>query len=406
MDLEEMEIGLISSIRSLDDVSDLRLRGLKVDDFSFYPNIYDFICRHINDHEKLPSRKVLDVEFPEVEFEEATDDLGYLTECVINASIKRGAESAIGRGIDLLTQEDPNVAIDYLVGRLAGLKRVKKISKSYTDRDALKRYDLYIRKRKSTLAGEPLGIKTGLSALDARMIGWNPGNCILLIGYQGVGKSWYSLQMGIEGYLAKKKVLYLSPEMAVEDVEARWDTMLANRLDYELSNEAILYGRKLDQDEYKDFLEEASDRSDWITADSADGRPFDSESISALAEEYDPDLLIIDGLYLVRGNDGSIGDWQSMVQIANGLKALATRKKCVVICTSQTADSEGRIAYSRYLGQPMDFMLWMYAKPEEDENLRHIQITKMRSGKRPDKPMDIRFLPDQGILQDLSKKDS
>lgn len=401
---EEYESNLICSIEESSDLSNIRLKGVSIDDFRFHPNVFNFICEHESEYGSVPSQSLIKAEFPAFEFVDASEfDIGYLADQVVKAATRRRSENVIDKGIDLLaTEDDPNKALDYLLSKLGDTKRTRHVTSSFTDRDALRRYDLFLRKRQMTETGRPIGISTGLKVLDERLIGMNPGSVNLIVGYTGVGKSWISLAMGVKGYIDGMKVLYISPEMPIEEMENRWDSIYGAHLSVQLSSEALIYGQEIDDAEYKKFLEASSNRADWITADSDNGRPFDSDAISSLADEHSPDLLVVDGLYLIRGRDGSIGNWSSMVDIANSLKALATRKKCVVVATTQAADGDNpgdsSTAYSRYLNQPMDLIFWLNHTSDLDPNKRTITITKMRSGLAPRGKITINFYPDEGRI--------
>jgi hypothetical protein len=88
-----------------------------------------------------------------------------------------------------------------------------------------------------------------------------------------------------------------------------------------------------------------------------------------------------------------------MVTAANKLKTFATRKKLVILATSQAKDAEGRIAYAKYLSQPVDFLLWL-AEDVDKEDERKITVQNMRAGRKPDKSAVVKFLPDRGIIGD------
>lgn len=398
MEVKDIELQIISSIESASNLSDLKVKGLRRDDFFYHKNLYIFICEQIEKYGTAPSKNLINAEFPEIQLPEPdSQSTGFFVDSVVKNSIKRGAESILSRAIDILQVDDPLKAIDYIGDHLFQLKRMRKTSRSYTDKDALLRYDFYITKRKSTIKGSPVGIKTGFNIFEERMIGWNPGNLILVVGYKGIGKSFLALKVGITAYDDGYSVVFVSPEMPINDVDLRWDTMRARQYNFEFSNEALTYGLQLDQEKYKEFLNIVSDRSDWITYDSADGKPFDIDSLESIADEHSPDLMVVDGLYLIRDEDGRVGDWSNMVTVSNKLKALATRKKMVIFMTSQAKDNEGRIAYSKYLSQPVDFMLWL-AKNAGYDNVIDVTVQHMRSGRKPDKASSIKFVPDKGIM--------
>ena len=397
-DIKDVELNIIASIKNPADLSSLRISGLRRGDFLFHANLYDFYCKHIEKYESIPSSAVLKSEFPDLELPKIDyKSVAYFTDTIIREGIRRESRVILSRAIDILENDDPMKAIDYIGDRLFQLKRTRKISRNYTDKNALIRYDMYMLKRKEVIKGKPIGLRTGLDIFDEKMIGWNPGNFILLVGYKGVGKSFVAIEEGIISYRDKKRIVFVSPEMPVEEVELRWDSLMMRHDGVELNSEALIYGNKIDVEKYKEFLKRISFREDWVTLDSQDGRPFDIGSLESIADEYNPDLFIIDGLYLIRDEEGKVGEWSSMVTAANKLKTLATRKKIVILATSQCKDAEGRLAYAKYLSQPVDTLLWI-SEDLDKEDVRHITVQNMRSGKKPDKVAIVKFDPAKGII--------
>lgn len=398
---EQVEQSLICSVHNISELSDIRAEGVKTSDFEHFGNMFNYISEHAVKYTELPSRILLEEEFPNFKWINPEDNIKYYADLIRKAGMKREIQSAISRIIDTLDGNDkPEAVIDSAISKMVSLKRSKNVSRSFTDRDALRRYDLYMRKRELTKEGTPSGLSTGLRALDERLIGFAPGNVALIEGYQGTGKSWVALNMGVHAYNQGGRVVLASPEMTTEEMEYRWDAIQACRLNLQFPSESLTFGQEINSAEYREFLEKMSNREDWVTFDSADGESFDENSIMAIAEEIRPSLLIVDGLYLIRGQDGSIGDWRSMVSIANNLKAMATRLKCVVLITTQmNEEGDGATtAFSKYVEQPMDFVFWLRQTGDWSVDERQIVIKKMRSGRLHRAPITIDFMPDKGRI--------
>ena len=78
-------------------------------------------------------------------------------------------------------------------------------------------YDILARVLEEDAAGgKPMGVPTGLYALDRVLYGWQPGTLTYIAGRPGTGKSSFALATAQAATFAGKKVCYISLEMSNE----------------------------------------------------------------------------------------------------------------------------------------------------------------------------------------------
>jgi intein/homing endonuclease len=197
---------------------------------------------------------------------------------------------------------------------------------------------------------------------------------------------------GIIAWLDSKKVLYISPEMTVDEVELRWDNIAAKFFGYSLPAEDLLAGSKLYRSKYRKWLTELGGmgRKDWMTVDNVNSEPFSVAVIEGLADEFKPEVIVVDSLPLLESTDGTLGiSWDALLNIGYGLKSLASRKNYVIIATNPSTGStfdnddpsgmEG-IAFSR-AGLPFAASVMISIAKDKDIRYRKLRVAKKRRGK-------------------------
>jgi len=405
----EIERKILSSINSLDRLSHLKLSNINQFSFVVYRDIYNFIADYYKNYSSFPAKALLEASFTNfIKDDEASDsEFEYLISELNKVDVQRKANKILEKGITLL-QNDPMAAVDYLVNKLALVKKPVKYAYNYTDKNAMKRLELYEEKMLKRKSGIQIGIKTGISFFDEKYIGWNPGNLIGIVARLGVGKSFMLLYLACIAYEDGRKVLFISPEMTIEEVEARWDVILAYLRGYKFSNEALLSGGKVNKSEYAEFLETTKERSDWVTYDSYEGKQFSVSVINSLIQEHQPDLVAIDGLPLLSDDLGAGQSWENVKNVSYGLKSVAQQNKVVALVTTQATreaskrnDSQlpelHQVAYGDAFAQAANMILTI-GEDKKNPNIRYIKIPKNRNGRIYTKRAKISFDVDIGRI--------
>lgn len=409
MDQQVIEKAVLASLRSAEDLATIHEHQISEESFVALPQVFCFIANYIREFGgKSPSTSLLKSQFG-VELEDVEDVPFYIAE-LKRRELGRNVHRVLERGIDLLGEEGgAETASAYLLAELARVRHVKRVTRSVTDGDALTRFDKYIERREQVRQGSTIGLRTGLSCFDADQVGLKPGNLLGIVGNTNVGKSWLLMHIATTAYAESgARVLFISPEMTVEEVEARWDTLMGRLCGVELSNIGLARGRGVNEDAYKRFVEAVRERKDWITCEASDlGGSFTLSAIEDLIIQTRPDVVAVDGLpLLVAEGAPRAAQWEQLAATSKGLKNLAKSYRTVMIVTNQaTREAEGResmrlrdTGYSYAFVQNCDQVIMISTPTEEVSNKKLISLMKVRVGKVSPGPVAITWDVDRGII--------
>lgn len=179
---------------------------------------------------------------------------------------------------------------------------------------------------------ELVGVPTGSPTLDIASGGFQPEQFIVIGGQQKQGKSFILMNSAIAAQDAGYNVLFFSFEMSQYEQQARYDAIVSN-----INATSILH-RRLDEDDLRAIkrgLRLRRNMADFII--SADISAMTTvSSIAGKIEQHQPDIVFIDGAYLL---DNEIGAEPQSVQaftaISRSIKRLAQRIKKPVVVTTQ-----------------------------------------------------------------------
>jgi len=400
----DIEDRLISTIKTTDDLAELETAGVSKDSFSIRREVYEFITNYNLKYGSVPAKEIIQANFEDFNYEEdvSNDEKEYLIDEVVKNDTRNKALKILNKGADLLIT-DPDAAIDFISSKLSTIKSTKVSYKSLTDGDAIKRLDALNERNELIKNGRMSGIRTGLSMFDDKLLGWQPGNLVSIIGRPNAGKSWMSEYLACVAYLDQHRVLYISPEMSIKEVEDRWDTIVSSLLGHPLSNNDIVLG-KVNKKIYEEYLKTVSRRKDWLTIDSNNGRPFSVASIQMLTETFKPDVVCVDGFLLLKSEMNTGSKWQDLMEIGYGLKNIAQTQKVVMIVTGQAnrGAREGMPELADIFGgdalaQASDVVI-MLSKDPDAPLTRDMTIPKVRSRPTQTRSIKITFDVDKGRI--------
>ena len=99
-----------------------------------------------------------------------------------------------------------------------------------TDFELAEKHFESIRERSLAMGGSP-GIKTGFNAIDlAYPTGMAPGHLIVMIGWPGRGKTWFSSYLACKAWEQGFKPMIISLEMSPENMRDRIYTIMGSGL--------------------------------------------------------------------------------------------------------------------------------------------------------------------------------
>ena len=187
------------------------------------------------------------------------------------------------------------------------------------------------------ISGEEIpGIPFGVPTLDKLTGGMNKGDFIFLVGETGVNKSYLSLYCALQSYLAGANIMLISPEMVERQIGRRALALNGHIADRFLKRGELGYYGML---KIRQYIEEFKTRENWFKI-LPSGMFTDINDILSACVEYKPDLLVVDGIYLLKNSQlRTNSPWKEDESIVFKLRELALKENIPVFCTTQYSRS-------------------------------------------------------------------
>lgn len=238
---------------------------------------------------------------------------------------------------------------------------------------------LYSRYDRSEYTRRITAYPYGIQALDKHTGGAAKGDLIYTIGRLGTGKTSFVLWLVKRWLLAGHRILLASNENRPVDVIGKIDSFIGgwNPL------------KKRTYDWTDDDLERI--RTVSHIAATLDGeliipsKPVANVSVlESLIYQYSPDIVVVDGVYLMGGGGRGEAMWERVTGISRELKQLAMTAQLPIIGVHQASraaigkrvDVENA-SYSDAIGQDADLVLGMN---QEDDGSSYVEAVKNRWG--------------------------
>lgn len=234
-----------------------------------------------------------------------------------------------------------------------------------------------------------IGIPTPWAALDSVTLGWNPEDLAVFVARLGMGKTWTLMFCARAAWKAGYKVMLVTTEMAQLSVATRF---FAQHFGVSYQN---LRKARLGFEEEKFFKNVRAFDSQRRLLVTGGSFTVDTNSVELLVERERPDLLLIDGIYLMRDPYGPANADRS-TRVGNNiewLKSLVKRKKMAAIASTQfnrkvsenkedSADVS-KIGLSDLVGWSSDYVLALIQTPSMRSNrLMKLKTLKVREDTR------------------------
>jgi hypothetical protein len=414
---EEIEIKLLSSVKTMSDISKAGAKGVTEDSFLLYGEVWTYIRNYAEMYDGNVPKQVdviarfRDTEYA-IEFDEAGEVEFYADELMAKHTARKISAAVASRfgdgGVHL--HDDPYEVVRLLSLDLKDMVRFDDKHAMYWDRDGIRKVEWLRNRAELAASGQLTGIPTGLSCFDDTLQGWQSGEAIFVVAPKGTGKSWLLLYFAAKAYASGHKVLFLSPEMSNEECSWRLDVLLAHMHAETLSHTALTTGKGVDLEAYEEWVNKFTCRADMVLVDSTGRQGFNVPDILALQEEHQPDMMLVDGIHLVIGQAGQQG-WEVIKEIADKLKASAQFHKNVVIWAGQ-ADSKSmskmtepisdgsRVAYGKSSVEAANRMITLGL--DEDSEIRRVfRVPHNRGGKEYKHKQYLLFDVDVGAISQI-----
>jgi replicative DNA helicase len=375
----------------LEEGSTQQLHDAGISTVHFLVGRHRTALRTILDHQarygELPSAAVLLDVLPDYEIHTPGDSLEVYLDRLRAAHRSRLLEGGLTRAVSALEAGDLDGCQQELGATVATMgefaPRARHVDLTRTGAQRLERY-------RSFRDGTGLrGIPTGFPTINRATLGFQPGQLTAVGGLAKGGKSALLLHFGRHAHEqawrdgTEFSPLIVTIEMTPEEIAERFDAWRAG-LDAQ-----DLRGGELNQAEWL-RLQRALDALAAMPAFhvvKGIAQSCTISEISAHLQRHRPDMLLVDGVYLMRDElTGEVGTPPALTSLTQNFKRLADTWEIPVVITSQLLRSKlgrngaahaGSFGWSSSFEQDSDVVMGM--EPTDDDNIKLLKILASRN---------------------------
>lgn len=350
----------------------------------FEHEIYSFVTNFVKQYNKFPTIQTFK---EELSIEDITLDepLKYYFDQVIERYKK-----------NILSEYLPKINKEIGKGNTDGIvSKFEEIVEDIKENTILAKENFYSYKDMLELAlntsvdnryGELLGITTGWNTLDGATMGFTNGNFYAVVARVKMGKSLILSRMSRFAYHSGKSVLFVSLEMPAIEI--------ANRflgLEYNINKTLITKGRlsSFVEQGIKEQLEQMEETTKFWFIDGKFSKTIDD--LAFTARQLQPDIIYIDGAYLLRTVKQFKAKWELVTYTAEQLKYLAMDLNIPIVASYQFNRQVSRkstsvkdtgfesIGLSDAISQLASIGIALIA-PEGTDEMRRVEVIGARDG--------------------------
>lgn len=356
--------------------------GIKDDWFvdSDLRRVWKFIRDHYSKYSVVPTAETVKDNFPNFTIYKIEEALTYLIDTMVTFRRNMLTRNGLQDVIEKMTENDHEAALIEMSKVVTVVNAQGVIGTTHVD--LTKDPDARLKEYENITNSIMLGIPTGFEKIDEATAGLQGGQLITIIAPPKTGKSQIALRIANNVHESGKVPMFQSFEMNNHEQSQRSDAMRAHISSTRLRNGTLMadeYAR------YEDMLKEMSTKQPFHLVDAINGLTIDS--LLAKAEQLKPDILFVDGVYLMMDQvTGDSNTPQALTNITRGLKRLAQRLNIPIVITTQTllwkmkngkVDANS-IGYSSSFFQDSDVIIGL-EPVEENDKVRLLKIVQSRN---------------------------
>ena len=382
-------------------------------DFAKHGDAYQFLLKYVDDYGELPSVEHMSENYPTLDPSATTLNLDYAMNKFKDQVLYRQVVNVFNTNKDVL-KESPKKAFAQISHSLNDISIVyDEEVVAYNNGKSMERFeDWKERTHKRKMGDGLMGIKTPFKSLNNMGVGWLPGELISLFARPTVGKTWMSVVVAAVSALAGHKTLLISTEMPVSAISLRSDVVMGNLMGYSLSHKALRNGDPIDEEVYKKFLGELNQQNLLICDHISGEGSITMEGISGLVRKHTPELVVLDGIYLVTTGMTTKAMWEQSHALFYAMKGLCLSQNVSMFVTTQANRDAANVynppqpetvAFGDALLRASDVTLSM-ARVENDEQKRLIQYQKYRDSEITVDTSLMEWNVDKGHIEEVGSK--
>jgi replicative DNA helicase len=382
-----------------------------------YKKLHSIVDRYFSRYKTPPSFKILNEHLAEdidtaqlISIIEATDceetEILFYVDQIrdrFNAELATKLANSVPDMATDIDIEEFNANMISIVSKIERLRRASVFAEGHFTKSVTSRFDDYIFTEKNPDAAA--GVLSGFRELDDYTFGIKKSEMMVISGASSSGKSLLMMNYAINAWLGANKpwdptqhghtngknVLYFTLEMSKKQLEQRMD---ANAAD--IRQKALMRGFLSDEEKmrWKNSLEfqRKYDKHFYVVDMPRGSRTLDIEArFDSLTSEFEPDLVVVDYLGIMKPNRDFGQDWLEVGHTAADLHEFCRSKNIAVLTAAQrkARNKSSKTQYndleelgrSKMIGDNANIVLLI--EQREDELLRDdmvLHVVKNRDG--------------------------
>ena len=350
-----------------------------------YTDMWAFCVEYSKKHGLGPSVDALNQEFPDYTWDfPPHEPLSYYIEQLKRKHAFNLTVTAVSEAYGHLNEKNVEEAVDRL---REAVRQIEDSTASEADVDwnatAEVRYAEYLKLQQNKGID---GYTTPFPTLDEATQGFHDGEFILVVARQGVGKTWLTNILAHQNLKEGLRVLYFTKEMPSRQVARRFDA-----LEFDLSYQDLRKGslNSFKEAEWSKAVKNPMKGKGelFIVGEESGG----VSHVSAKIERHKPDIVYIDGMYLMDDDQRARDNWLKIGNISRDLKKLSKRVQVPIMATDQfnrqADNSKGDASHIAYgdIAKDADVILGLFQDEDQRLNKRMtLKVLKQREGERPE----------------------
>lgn len=389
-----IEQGLISKLLETKDITTLKDAQITPKFFSGEDRrVFSFIYDSILNSGEVPTERAIKAKFPnydlytysEINVVGTEESLKYWCNEIRAKAKHNSLADTLEKAVEKIQDFETDKAYELLKSEIAHIESdiEEQLSVDITKETEFRKLQYLEKKKNKGMQGIPYGIPS----LDFLTKGLKKETLTTLIAKSGVGKTWFEVLIGSYCMLQNCRVLQFVTEMSEDIMRDRYEAMLFGMCYGKFNYNSFKSGSLSPEDEkrYFRFLDEDLPNFEPLIIATATG----VMGVSAEIDKYKPDLVLIDGVYLMEDDQRAESDWLRVAHITRDLKKLAKRAKIPILINSQADKNTSKkigpeldsISYSQAVGQDSDDVLALFRDEVmiEDREMC-LKVLKQREG--------------------------
>ena len=368
-----------------------------------YRRIYSYLLKHWKEYGTSPDLAVVQRAFPTMQWDDDTQPLDYYIYALLQRRKSSILVAALNDAAEHMHAADPD-SVDEMEATLqqaltqARLEVNRTYDIDFCSQEYFDEVQTILDEREAD-PGYLRGISTGFAGIDYVTGGLQPEHLVVLMGTPKSFKSATALAMAIRIHLQAKRPMFVGFEMSnIEQTDRTLSLISGVSLTKIMNGTFSVNERRRINEAHKSMI---NMRSMLFSSDITSGMTV--SGIQAKIQELDPDVVIVDGAYLMQSDDPRFEprSAQAITSISSGLKRLAQSSRIPIVVTTQASQTRskgglhiGSVMWSQSWAQDCDILLGVERdRPQGDQQYQEdetatgpvqvkFRVVESRSGPR------------------------